>query len=1158
MEHEQAVATSAAEAEPAAAQRRPSPRHGAERARASSRTVAQAKLAVGAADDPFEREADAIAARVVRSLRRDTVARADPDATQTAAAAQRIQRRTSGVARSALVDLDLDHDTERQIQSSRGGGAALRSEARSTMESAFDADFSGVRVHAGRRAADLNNRIQAKAFTVGQDIFFRDGVPDTSSSDGQHLLAHELTHVVQQTGQVNRVVRREGAPALRRSVELGAAPVQRTAATVTGRVAGPVVQRVGEAKAAHEALKVLVVDAQKIRDAALKKGITVEQLADEKLKLNAIATKADEHVASAKKDKTGTGYTQAINTCRAQVKACEITIGGTEVAANSSLTNIDAKLNDFRSATQTRTVASQAKVDIALGQLRATLGATKSSDAKKFAAAGREASTELASLCAAFDTDAAEALRQVAAWKVATAEHHLIADAADRSETQLRTCIQLTTSLLALLRDDGVAAADRAQRAAAALARIVAARNDVVKKDKAVQERTAAAAAATKLFELADDHARRCADEADEADKLATEAIEAAAEAEQSAQGSASAAKGATVKAEAMTSSMAFYGRHLSQAPSADASKMVDQRREEAEQAHATAKVKHEESETGAARAKQLRSESDPIEQRAKEKRSTASSASDERAVKAEDRDAERAQQTTAEEQHRSSVDVRDAEQQTGRQIGAEARTHATDMDALAVAVPDPTERARIRVDYGDATARTLINKGIRPAVLLACVPTIKLMCAAWGAGDAADVVLKVQHLAVGTDVPLPAFYASATADGPINAVRATLLLDCPGGLLPWFVTHGVRVANRLLDLTWTCPHVARVLAAAEQDAKLSDWQLGRFQGLIERTHLSVDSAEKFLKASVTAGFLTDALSSIETLLVATWTVDKIVTLVQAAGALSKPTKVQFDTFCTLIATENVVADDALKIMEGAECTGEYLVGTAFFVLRDAVADAWTTDQLKAFVKAAETNAKLDRTQIERFYLLVHDNAFTAANAEKCLSSLHVDDWTYLMNRVDNFIADGNVGVPAAVAGAGAASHTFGPPVDRVKIKLQTARMAHFAAGHMYAHYEFTSANIFRGNGNQPSSMWPVGTTAATVRANAIAAMQTAAVHDQVDRVRNGTGSAGAFDQVDHPGYTVGVQWFAPSATLMQFFPAGGAVPPHMMAAIGRLFLGAI
>jgi hypothetical protein len=68
------------------------------------------------------------------------------------------------------------------------------------MEQAFGADFSGVKVHTDGQSDQLNQSIQARAFTTGQDIFFRQGQYEPGSKGGQELLAHELTHVVQQNG----------------------------------------------------------------------------------------------------------------------------------------------------------------------------------------------------------------------------------------------------------------------------------------------------------------------------------------------------------------------------------------------------------------------------------------------------------------------------------------------------------------------------------------------------------------------------------------------------------------------------------------------------------------------------------------------------------------------------------------------------------------------------------------------------------------------------------------------------------------------------------------------------------------------------------------------------------------------------------------------
>jgi hypothetical protein len=68
------------------------------------------------------------------------------------------------------------------------------------METALGADFGAVRVHTGTEAHQLNQAVSAIAFTTGPDIFFRDEAYNPSSSEGKELLAHELTHVVQQGG----------------------------------------------------------------------------------------------------------------------------------------------------------------------------------------------------------------------------------------------------------------------------------------------------------------------------------------------------------------------------------------------------------------------------------------------------------------------------------------------------------------------------------------------------------------------------------------------------------------------------------------------------------------------------------------------------------------------------------------------------------------------------------------------------------------------------------------------------------------------------------------------------------------------------------------------------------------------------------------------
>lgn len=89
---------------------------------------------------------------------------------------------------------------ETSLNSSRGGGSNLDGDAREFLEPRFESDFSDVRVHTDSDAAKLSREVAAKAFTVGRDIYFSQGAYDPSSDAGKELLAHELTHVKQQTG----------------------------------------------------------------------------------------------------------------------------------------------------------------------------------------------------------------------------------------------------------------------------------------------------------------------------------------------------------------------------------------------------------------------------------------------------------------------------------------------------------------------------------------------------------------------------------------------------------------------------------------------------------------------------------------------------------------------------------------------------------------------------------------------------------------------------------------------------------------------------------------------------------------------------------------------------------------------------------------------
>lgn len=178
---------------------------------ARSAPPVQAKLTVTPAGDQYEQEADAVAQQVVQRLNAPTLA-----TTRTVQPVQRteddedeLQRmRDTGLVQRQTGDgmggLDVQPDVEARIHAAQGSGSPIPEGSRSQLEGAFGADFSGVRVHTDSESDALNRSVQARAFTTGKDIFFRQGEYNPGSSGGQELLAHELTHVVQQNSHLSR------------------------------------------------------------------------------------------------------------------------------------------------------------------------------------------------------------------------------------------------------------------------------------------------------------------------------------------------------------------------------------------------------------------------------------------------------------------------------------------------------------------------------------------------------------------------------------------------------------------------------------------------------------------------------------------------------------------------------------------------------------------------------------------------------------------------------------------------------------------------------------------------------------------------------------------------------------------------------------------
>jgi hypothetical protein len=172
----------------------------------------QAKLTVSQPGDVHEQEADRVANAVMRMP--ESSVQETPLALSSAGAPNHAQRmctdcddelgkKTGAAVRRKEQTADAPPVTQSvaaNIQSLRGGGSALPAATRAFFEPRFGADFSGVRVHTDERANATAKSISAKAFTLGNDIAFASGQYSPGSSEGQHLLAHELTHTVQQQG----------------------------------------------------------------------------------------------------------------------------------------------------------------------------------------------------------------------------------------------------------------------------------------------------------------------------------------------------------------------------------------------------------------------------------------------------------------------------------------------------------------------------------------------------------------------------------------------------------------------------------------------------------------------------------------------------------------------------------------------------------------------------------------------------------------------------------------------------------------------------------------------------------------------------------------------------------------------------------------------
>ncbi len=163
----------------------------------------QAKLTIGQPNDKYEQEADRVADRVMSmpEPKQSLVQRqASPEEEEDVQRqpGEEVEDETIQRKGATPQSQTVSPTIESRIQSFKGGGQPLSKSTREYFEPRFNQDFSRVRIHEGSQAAETAKSINAKAFTTGKDVVFGAGQYSPGTSTGKRLLAHELTHVVQQ------------------------------------------------------------------------------------------------------------------------------------------------------------------------------------------------------------------------------------------------------------------------------------------------------------------------------------------------------------------------------------------------------------------------------------------------------------------------------------------------------------------------------------------------------------------------------------------------------------------------------------------------------------------------------------------------------------------------------------------------------------------------------------------------------------------------------------------------------------------------------------------------------------------------------------------------------------------------------------------------
>ena len=176
--------------------------HRAQLRKALLRAGVQPRLEIGTTNDPLEHEADAAAERVMRMP--------DPVAGHNSPKPRSQPAQTNLIQASAApTATQTSPRLESSLNSLNSGGTPLDTSSRAFFEPRFGQDFSQVRLHTNAPAAQMARSLNAKAFTLGNDIAFGNNQYSANTPAGQNLLGHELAHVVQQRGMNTSTAQRK-------------------------------------------------------------------------------------------------------------------------------------------------------------------------------------------------------------------------------------------------------------------------------------------------------------------------------------------------------------------------------------------------------------------------------------------------------------------------------------------------------------------------------------------------------------------------------------------------------------------------------------------------------------------------------------------------------------------------------------------------------------------------------------------------------------------------------------------------------------------------------------------------------------------------------------------------------------------------------------